>query len=119
MKGTTMNEITMVRYGRVDGQPKNCLFTIRRDNIIYFGISRCRFDSGDRFVKDKGRFIASERAALVIDELDDGVNDLTVDTSGLRGAVNRDNVVKLLQYFDNVDAIIKQKKIAARKSRNI
>jgi hypothetical protein len=111
------NEITMVRYGRVNGQPKNCLYTIRRDNTIYFGISRCKFDSGDRFIKDKGRFIASERAYLATDELDDNVSDLLTDVSGLRGAINRDNVVKLLQYFENVDAIIKQVKTGARKNR--
>ena len=40
------NEIIMVRYGRVNGLPKNCLFTIKRGdvNIRTIALSTSRID---------------------------------------------------------------------------
>lgn len=113
-----------VRYGRVetnlrwvqqgmndDGQwvsdrvPKNTLYTIRHDDLIYFGIARCH-SRLDTFHKHLGTQIASDRCHLAVEEfLDTTIEDFVVHHSGLRGVVRADSVPVLLEYFDNIDRI--------------
>lgn len=103
------NEVIMVRYGRVNGVPKNCLYTIRKGDIIYFGIARCN-NKHDCFRKDNGKLIASERAVLAVEELGNSlVSDFAPHRLGLRGACPKSAVIKMLQYFDNIDEIFANK----------
>jgi hypothetical protein len=100
------NEVVMVRYGRQDGKPKNTLYTIRRGDVIYFGIARCD-PRHDQFRKDAGKHIACERALLAVDEVGESeVSDFDPHRSGLRGACTREAVVKMLRYFDHIDEIL-------------
>jgi hypothetical protein len=103
------NEVCMVRYGRTtDGAPKNVLFTIRRGETIYFGISRCN-TKHDSFRKAKGKLIASERASLAAEEVSDQeVSDFAPHDSGLRGVCTKEKVVQMLQYFDDIDQQMKR-----------
>lgn len=117
------NSETRVRYGRTDVTrvvratkltpshtvtervPKNTLSTVRRGDIIYFGIARCN-SLLDRFNRDTGKLIASNRAVLAASEggLTDGFE---LHNSGLRGSVGVQNIKLLLQYFDNVDDVMR------------
>lgn len=100
------NEVKMVRYGRLNGVPKNTLFTIRNGNVIYFGISRCCMQH-DHPNKEIGKFIASERASLAKKEMSDvTVDDLTIHRGGFRGAVNTNKIIDLLRYFDDIDKVM-------------
>lgn len=106
MENTNTNEITMVRYGRVNGVPKNTLFTIKNGAIIYFGISRCCMQH-DHPNKEIGKFIASERASLVKREMADAtIDDMVIHRGGFRGAVPTDKIIDLLKYFDNIDQVM-------------
>jgi hypothetical protein len=99
-------EVVMVRYGRQDGKPKNTLYTIRKNDTIYFGISRCNAKH-DQFRKEAGKHIASERALLAVDEFAaDQVSDFTLYQNGLRGVCPTEKVIEMLQYFDNIDEVL-------------
>lgn len=111
---------TRVRYGRTDVErvvratkstpshtvteriPKNTLTTVRNGNMVYFGIARC--NSGlDRFSKNIGKLIASNRAEIAAVEGGIRSTDLEIHKSGLRGSVGLDKIKTLLQYFRAVD----------------
>jgi hypothetical protein len=101
---TTNNE--RVRFGN----NKNTLYTIKEDETIYFGISRCNSDSPDIFNKKMGRLIARGRAALAQAEWNQTSNGsgppfqlVADDKAGLRGAVSVTDVDQLLQYFSVID----------------
>ena len=100
---TTANgEVVMIRYGRTaNNRPKNTLYTIRVDNQVYFGISRCNTEQ-DQFSKAHGRYIASGRAELALEDGADS-EDMLVHVSGLRGVVAAEKVDKLLTYFKQID----------------
>lgn len=103
-------EITMIRYGRVNGAPKNVLYTIRKGNAIYFGISRCNVRH-DSFRKVNGKLIASERAALAKVEAGKSVvSDFVIHRSGLRGVCNKAQVIEMLKYFDDIDQYMKERR---------
>lgn len=98
-----------VRYGRVDNTrlPKNTLVTIRRDDMIYFGISRCRLDA-DRFTKEDGKRLAKQRADIAASGVAgawtiDG--SFYVHKSEVFGQVAVEDISKLLDYFQNIDEI--------------
>ena len=102
-----------VRYGKDwNSQPKNTLYTIRKEGKIYFGVSRTNIIAGDRFNKQRGKQIAKGRAEFAIEdpaelvqeeyELIDGVY---MHNNGMRGFTPIDNVKSLLSYFDNIDYI--------------
>lgn len=98
----TNGEVVMIRYGRTaNNQPKNTLYTIKVNNQVYFGISRCKIEQ-DQFSKVHGRYIASGRAELALEDGADS-DDMLVHVSGLRGVVAAEKVGKLLQYFEQVD----------------
>jgi hypothetical protein len=105
-----------IRYGRVNEYiPKNTLVTLRDGNTIYFGIARCNTSAGDVFRKNIGKLIAGRRAAIATCESDKydyltGTN-IQVHNSGLRGKVSSDNVVELLQTFDEIDQLLYNKAI--------
>lgn len=112
-------ENTRIRYGRVnDHSPKNTLVTVRDGDTVYFGISRCNMDAGDRFNKDTGKMIASRRAALAASESDrynylSGTN-VQVHDSGLRGRVPRESIVDLLRTFGSIDRVLYDRAVASR-----
>ena len=89
--------------------PKNTRVTTRKDGIIYFGIARCNVPS-DTMSKADGKEIALTRLdwALnaTIDELTDVESTLRVHRSGLFGVVDISEVCKLLDYFDDIDDIM-------------
>ncbi len=98
-----------VRYGRVADThlPKNTLVTIRKDDTVYFGISRCRL-SADRFTKEEGKRRAKQRADIAASNVAgawtiDG--SFYVHKSGVFGQVAADDIIKLLTYFRNVDEL--------------
>jgi hypothetical protein len=99
---TDSNEVVMIRYGKVNNQTKNCLFTIRKGETIYFGISRCN-KKHYNFLKAKGKLIASERATIAAEVYEQEVSDFEVHESGLRGVCPKSQVVEMLQYLDNID----------------
>jgi hypothetical protein len=101
------DEVIMVRYGReTNGKPKNTLYTIRKGESIYFGISRCNHKF-DQFRKDAGKHIAAERAVLAAEEHEGlPVSDFEPHERGLRGVCTRSAIVELLQYFDHIDDIL-------------
>ena len=97
-----------IRYGRTKkSAPKNTLVTIRDSELIYFGISRCNTKTGDTFQKDVGKHIAFERAALTQEQTaswgSPPVGGIGVHPSGLRGIVRKEDVRKLIEYFENID----------------
>lgn len=101
------NGVERVRYGRVSTTtdrrvPKNTLLTIRNGDLIHFGIARCHSEL-DRFRKDIGRLIASNRANLAVNEANVTTEDFVLHSSGLRGTVKVESVRALLQYFRNID----------------
>jgi hypothetical protein len=111
------NEVRMVRYGRVDGAPKNVLYTIRKGETIYFGISRCN-TSHDSFRKTNGKLIASERALLAEEEVSENqVSDFALHKSGLRGVCSKEKVVEMLKYFDFIDRIMFDRSAKGKKQR--
>ena len=92
--------------------PKNTLITARDNDIIYFGIARCHLPL-DTMSKEKGKLLAMNRlnSAIVASELDRPnmwVNDgsLRIHRSGMFGQVGVDEIVKLLNHFDNLDEIM-------------
>lgn len=108
-----------IRYGRVDGKtPKNTLVTVRDGDTVYFGISRCNTSAGDVFHKELGKYIATRRAALAVNESDKygylvGTN-VQMHRSGLRGRVPRENIVDLLNTFGNIDVMLRDMAVLAR-----
>jgi hypothetical protein len=99
-------------------EPKNTLLTIRDNDLIHFGIARCNNKLGDRFDKNVGKLIATNRARLAASEAGVGgipgkqikskdlSENLIVHKSGLRGTVKLENIVTLLRYFQNIDQIM-------------
>jgi hypothetical protein len=55
-------EKSMVRYGKLNSDRKDTLFTFRSEDKIFFGIARCNVKVGDVFDKELGRKIAQNRA---------------------------------------------------------
>lgn len=102
-----------VRFGRIEDtrEPKNTLVTVRKDDQIYFGISRCRI-THDKFNKEEGLKLARLRANVAIADpkgkwtIDD--KDFRLHSSGLFGSVNINAVGELLDYFNNIDVIAKE-----------
>ncbi|MFA5024151.1 MAG: hypothetical protein WC523_04305 [Patescibacteria group bacterium] len=94
--------------------PKNTLVTIRDNNSIYFGIARCKL-SVSIMDKKEGKYGATTRAQSAKDSYSTVHEALYIDDSGLSGRVEIDNIVKLLEYFDNLDAIMVQKAQNAQK----
>jgi hypothetical protein len=82
--------------------PKNTLLTIRNGDLIHFGIARCNSEL-DRFRKDIGKLIASNRANLAVNEANVTTENFVLHNSGLRGTVKVDSIRALLQYFKNID----------------
>ena len=82
---------------------------IRKNDTIYFGISRCRLLC-DRPNKESGKAIAHRRADIAASQvagswiIDGG---FYLHTSGLFGQVPYDEMLKLLSYFKDVDTICK------------
>lgn len=106
-----MSEITTtrVRYSRLgskDRSPKNTLVTIRKGDLIYFGIARCNLKA-DRFNKSVGRHIATRRATKVFEdsEIDYAeTNGVSLHSSCLRGCARLADVKKVVNYFRQVDS---------------
>ena len=89
--------------------PKNTLTTIRYRNMVYFGIARCN-SKLDRFNKNTGKLIASNRAKLALQEGEIyNVENLELHKSGLRGSVDLNNIKSLLEYFKTIDVTMQPK----------
>lgn len=99
-----------VRYGRDENRtPKNTLVTVRIEDTLFFGISRCRVND-DRPVKDVGKDLASIRCSVAVDEpWNTATRDGTfeIHKSGLLGCVDISEKEKLLSYFRNIDNVLK------------
>jgi len=104
-----------VRFGRIDDKrtPKNTLITHRKEDTIYFGISRYLPTDPDPFTKEEGKRRAMERLHIALSEVAgawiiDG--SFYLHKSGLFGQVAVGEITKLLSYFDNIDAICKDRR---------
>jgi len=98
-------------YTETNKLPKNTLLTIRDGELVHFGIARCNIDL-DRFSKNTGKLIATNRANLAArEEYTLNSVGLKIHHSGLRGTVELANIVALLQYFQNVDLELKNRAI--------
>lgn len=114
-------ENVMIRYGRIEnGWPKNTLVTVRKEDRVYFGISRCLL-SEDRPKKSEGREEAKRKLQKALSEADDDWRQdgsLLIHSTGHFGVVSADEVPRLLEYFRNVDKICKEERDRRwRKSR--
>jgi len=88
---------------------KNTLYTVEDGDNIYFGIARCN-SKNDVFRKSIGTAISQGRAELAQDESEE-MSDVLKDNfithaSGLRGVVKSEDIVDLLEYFDDIDYIL-------------
>lgn len=109
-----MSENIRIRYGRVNERnPKNTLATFQDGETVFFGISRCNTTVGDRFVKIRGREIASNRAMFAAEEdvsfpTIDGTT-IQIHESGMRGQVPSKDVAELLNVFNNIDNVLRNR----------
>lgn len=95
----THDYTAMVRYGR-DRKTNNrnsVLYTIKCNDVIYFGVSRCC--PWDHFNKQVGLNIAVGRCMKALDGSPVGV--LTRETDF--GAVPRESIVQLLEWFRSLN----------------
>jgi len=99
-----------IRYGRVNGGPKNTLVTTQSGDTIYFGIARCNLVLNDVFKRsglNGGRTIATRRLERILEEGDipsyKKIGNIMVHPKGLRGFVSRENVKELISFFNNID----------------
>jgi hypothetical protein len=107
----------MTRYSKSPDKSnrKNTLVTIQDGDVIYFGISRCNTKAGDKFLKSKGQMVAKARAIkasiearyspLTAASQDNG---LTTHFGGLRGFVAVAHIHDLLQYFRDIDNVMRK-----------
>lgn len=97
-----------VRFGKTKaGHRKNTLVTVRVNDDIYFGISRCRISGSntDKFDKDEGLKLARLRASNAIDNSKcefDADKGLSLHRSGMFGRVDISSVKSLINYFKTI-----------------
>jgi len=86
------------------GQAKNTLATIRKGDVLYFGIARCD-KTEDTFTKANGRTMAEGRALKTMEKTKGyPVTELTFMGEKLdRGMCPVENVRELLEFFDALD----------------
>ncbi len=105
MSETSTTYDQQIRYSRFGREeiPKNTLFTIRDENNVYFGISRCNLKH-DRCVKKEGIKFAKEKAQKALEALKEPFAcSLFIDADGLSGKCNISLLPSLLEYFYFID----------------
>jgi hypothetical protein len=104
MSETTATYDQQIRYSRFGREeiPKNTLFTIRYEDNVYFGISRCNLKY-DRCVKKEGIKFAKEKAQKALVDLKEFPCNFFIDAVGLSGKCNIFLLPALLEYFYFID----------------
>ena len=96
---------TMIRYSRdMMGNPRNTLYTVEKDGIIYFGIAKC--NKKDKMNKKKGVMIARGRAEVAEETLSEdveAVEGFVVDDNGLMGFCCQEHIFQLLCHFELIN----------------
>jgi len=93
----------MIRYYRdVYRKPVATLYTIRENEHIYFGISKCNIKH-DSFTKEMGVRVAKNRSLLAVEmfenvEVTDG--QALIEQRKMYGRWPADAIVDLLKYFE-------------------
>lgn len=112
------NEKTRYSKNPDNANRKNTLVTLQDGETIFFGISRCNRDAGDRFLKARGRTAAKARAIRASIEFKSVPNDLknkfVANANGLRGHCAVADVKEVLKYFQNIDQIMFEEARASR-----
>ena len=125
---TTNGENLMARYSRVlkpgchqapnellknaDFQHKNTLLTLSVGDTIYWGISRCNLDMGDRFSKVEGRSRALLRLLYARDQNEEKHNPWHNIFAGLWGWCDKTLLDTLLGHFFNLDEMFEEERQA-------
>ncbi len=103
----------MVRYGKLNNDRKDTLFTFRSEDKIFFGIARCNVKVGDAFDKELGRKIAQNRALKAQEVFTtEKVNLENSDIANLKefvsyGAIPVTEIKSLLSYFRSLQNTFK------------
>jgi hypothetical protein len=82
---------------------KNTLMTEKKDEWLYFGISRCNFILKDTFSKKEGRKFAAEQLEKAKQLFSAPFCGFTIDQSGLFGYCHESMKAILYEYFAFVD----------------
>jgi hypothetical protein len=99
--------LTRIRYTYNEkGHRKNMMMTVAIGETIYFGIARC--NNLDRFDRDRGYFIAQERAMSADQQKtlpDEFFNhgELMMRKNQLSGWCNVKDVKKVVEHFLTID----------------
>ena len=125
---TTNGENLMARYSRVlkpgclcvspnerknaDFQYKNTLLTLSVGDTIYWGISRCNLNMGDRFSKVEGRSRALLRLLYARDQNERKHNPWHNIFAGLWGWCDKALLNTLLGHFFNLDETLEKERQA-------
>jgi len=94
-----------------DGARKNTMATVKHDDLLFFGIARCNFRTGDYFDKARGKEIATLRLnhAFFDGITEVGVNmannekTIVFSENGLYGVCHISMVKELVDYFYDID----------------
>jgi hypothetical protein len=107
-------EKAMVRYGVLNNDRKDTLYTFRAGEHIFFGIARCNLKAGDKFDRELGKKIAMNRALKAKELVDSGqasvteagkLDDVTWNVS--YGCVPVGDVKSLLNYFHTLRTTVR------------
>ena len=107
-----------VRFGRFNlktnrsGQRRSTLVTLRNDDKIFFGISRCH-SKLDKWDKQEGLRRARLRAQIATQMVARSASDngLTTYGSGLLGYCDVADVKNLIKYFREITDFLPQNKV--------
>jgi len=92
-----------LRYNNGSSSRKDLLYTVRSNDLVFFGISRTNLQAGDKFDKELAKEIAQARAMKARAEYDATKSAVFADFSVRsvnHGVVTVDRVKELLAYFD-------------------
>ena len=99
-----------IRYGRFTkgrrhGHRRSTLVTVRRDDYVFFGISKCRED--DKWDRKEGLSLAKDQLITALSGPSiEPAGGVTLHHSKLAGICPVDDVIDLLKYFETVNEFI-------------
>jgi hypothetical protein len=91
-----------VRYSRFNNLPKNTLYTISAEGVVFFGISRC--NPTDVCIKTAGRKLAFQRAVEALHRYQHNRLTVAIDPDGLSGQCTVEAFPIVRDYFFGLDA---------------
>ena len=100
-----MKEIKTFRYNNTTNSRKDCLFTIKINNLCFYGISRCNLKVGDKFEKELAKTIAVGRC-IEAKRLFEEDTIITFDSGDPKadrmGVIATEYIPALLEWFDSL-----------------